>query len=231
MFDRILLVVDGSSHSECTLRYAKELGTKFGSEIFVTHFVKYSPSQFGLDVREQSPEQASQDFDAMGVAAARMTPKQIAHDVDAVGVSAARMTPAQIAHDVDSVGVSAARMTPAQIAHDVDAFGLPKSQATTTQQALDKDFFGVSDEMMQEWAETAQKVVRSYAEILREAGLRAEAKVHEGLADEKIVALARDNDCDAIVIGGRHGGRRGRLFAGVSELVVAKADMPVLVVP
>jgi len=230
MFDRILLAVDGAPHSERTLEYAKELGTKFGSEIVITHFVKKVPETFGLEAREETPEQAKQDVDVFGLPASRMTPEQVAQDVDAMGVDAGRMTPEQVAQDVDVVGIPSDRMTPEQIAQDVDLFGLPKSQQTEAQLALDKDLFGVSNEMIEEWAESARKLIHRYADRLHEAGLRAEVQVEEGLADEGIVKLAREANCDAIVIGGRHSGRRGRLFGGVSEAVVSKADVPVLVV-
>jgi nucleotide-binding universal stress UspA family protein len=230
MFDRILLAVDGAPHSERTLQYATELGKKFGSEIIVTHFVKNVPERFGLEAREKTPEQAKQEFDAMGLPASRMTPEQVAQDVDAMGVPAERMTPEQIAQDVDAMGISADRMTPEQIAKDVDLFGLPKSRETEEQLALDKDLFGVSSEMIEEWAESARQLIHRYAEMLQEAGVRAEVKIEEGLADEGIVKMAREANCDAIVIGGRHTGRRGRLFGGVSEAVVSKADVPVLVV-
>jgi nucleotide-binding universal stress UspA family protein len=230
MFGRILLAVDDASHSKRSLGYTKELAEKFGSEVIVTHFVGTEASKFGLEASELTPEQREQDFDAFGLSADQMTPAQIAQDRDAMG-SAEPMTPEQRAHDVDFVGIAAEQMTPEQLSQDVGAFGIAKSQERPEQLALDRDTVGIPAETLAEWRENAKRLVDECLDTLTSAGLKAQGRVEDGLADERILQFAKENKCDCIVVGASQSGRFARLFGSVGDAVAFKAEVPVLVVP
>ncbi|RME47356.1 MAG: universal stress protein [Chloroflexi bacterium] len=230
MFNRILLAVDGSPHSERSLEYAMRLGEKFGSEIIVTHVVERTPSWFGLEASEKTPAQAALDVDVVGVPAERMRPEQAAHDVDVVGVPAERMRPEQVAHDVDVVGVPADRKRAEQLAQEVEVVGIPKPEERPEQLAWEKDVFGrPSDELLARF-EMGSRIVEDFAARLKEAGLNARTRLAQGLVADGILDVARANDCDAIIIGARGVGTARRLLGSVSSSVVSKAEIPVLVV-
>jgi len=230
MFNRILLAVDGSPHSEQSLNYTRVLGEQFGSEVIVTHVVKRTPTRYGVEAGEMTPAQVAHDIDVVGVPAALKTPAQAAHDVDVVGVPAALKTPAQAAHDVDVVGVPAALKTAEQLAHDVEVVGIPRPEETPEQKAWDRDFFGEPSDVLLEQFEVGKKLVDDFTARLKEAGLTAHGKLAQGLVANGILELAKANRCDVVVIGARGAGAASRLLGSVSQSVVSKADIPVLVV-
>jgi len=230
MFDRILLAVDDTPHSERSLGVTKELAKRFGSEVIVAHFVGGEDSAFGLRASELTPEQRRQDVETFGLSSNRMSPQQIAQDRDAMG-SAEPMTPAQRAQDADFVGIPSEQMSPEQLARDVGTFGVPKSRETPAQLALDRDSVGIPAETLAEWRKNAQRLVDDCLDTLTSAGLKAKGRVEDGPADERILQFAKENECDCIVVGAGHPGRFRRLFGSVGDSVAFRAEVPVLVVP
>ncbi len=230
MFNRILLAVDGSPHSERSLEYAKALSEKFDSEVIVAHVVERVPSYFGLEAERKAPEQAALDVDVVGTPAERMRPEQAALDVDVVGTPAERMRPEQAALDVDVVGVPADRKRAEQLAQEVEVVGIPKAEERPEQLAWDKDVFGKPSDALLVRFEEGEKLVNDYVTRLKDAGLKVSGKLAQGLIADGILELARANACDVIVIGARGTGAATRLLGSVSQSVVSKADVPVFVI-
>jgi nucleotide-binding universal stress UspA family protein len=68
-------------------------------------------------------------------------------------------------------------------------------------------------------------------EQAEDAGVQAKCRVLEGHAADALVAFAREQDADVIVVGSRGlGALRGVLVGSVSRSVTRHADRPVLVV-
>jgi nucleotide-binding universal stress UspA family protein len=83
----------------------------------------------------------------------------------------------------------------------------------------------------QELREAAEKRLQPLVESARKEGIKAEALILRGFADEAIVAAAKHQRADLIVMGTH--GRRGpaRLFLGsVASRVISTAPCPVLTV-
>lgn len=84
-----------------------------------------------------------------------------------------------------------------------------------------------SDKRHQEGRDAAERT----AEMMRRAGLDAEAVAVPGEADQAIVDTARDKGADLIVLGSHGRTGFGKVLMGsVSERVVTRAECPVLVV-
>ena len=69
------------------------------------------------------------------------------------------------------------------------------------------------------------------AELVRSFGLPAETRIRGGVPAESIIACAKEQDCDLIVMGTH--GRRGVFSLGygsVAEAVLRQAPCPVLTV-
>lgn len=80
----------------------------------------------------------------------------------------------------------------------------------------------------------AQATTEECADRLRHAGMATETRVEEQSASaaETILAVAREIDADAIVVGTRgRSGVKSLLLGSVSHAVVQHADRPVVVVP
>jgi len=131
---------------------------------------------------------------------------------------------------VDVWGMPAERMRPEQLAQKAEIVGIPKPQEAPEQQAWDKDFFGEPSDVLLEQFEAGEKLVDDFTARLKEAGLNARGKLVQGLVADGILELAKANDCDVVIIGARGVGTATRLLGSVSQSVVSKADIPVLVV-
>jgi Universal stress protein UspA and related nucleotide-binding proteins len=59
MFERILLAVDGSEHSEKTIPVVTDMGTRYGAAVTVLH-VREHEMNWGSDVDIETSEEASQ---------------------------------------------------------------------------------------------------------------------------------------------------------------------------
>lgn len=90
------------------------------------------------------------------------------------------------------------------------------------------------DEMDEVGAQASARLADEGAGLAKEAGLEAEAVTHrsEGRAWRSIVALARERDVLAIVVGRRGiSGIEQALLGSVSGGVLRHADRPVVVIP
>lgn len=88
---------------------------------------------------------------------------------------------------------------------------------------------GNLDETMRQTARDAADYAKSHA---RDAGVsKVSAFIKAGQPARTIVAMARDKECDLIVVGSRGlGSTEGYLLGSVSHKVTGLADCPVLVV-
>ncbi len=90
-------------------------------------------------------------------------------------------------------------------------------------------------EIDQSLAERAQQLAQHGAELARAAGFDADplavADDPDTPVDETLVALARERDAQAIVVGAHGHGKLGEVLLGsVSRGVIRRADRPVVVV-
>ncbi len=87
-------------------------------------------------------------------------------------------------------------------------------------------------ELVDRRLERAKEYLEAMGAELQSAGINVVTALGEGAADEQIVAYAKENNIDLIVMSTHgHGGLR-RLFLGsVTDRVVHSGEKPVLVVP
>ena len=77
---------------------------------------------------------------------------------------------------------------------------------------------------------TAHVMARELVTKLQAAGIEAEPEVLEGPAGEALLRVAETRGADVVVVGRRgHGPLAGLLLGSVSEYVVRRATVPVLV--
>ena len=80
-------------------------------------------------------------------------------------------------------------------------------------------------------ARTEKHQLEPMADQVREAGVRCEVVVRPGLAEDEILAFAREREIDRIVMGTHSPGPIGKLLVGsVAEAVLRTAKIPVFIV-
>ncbi len=88
---------------------------------------------------------------------------------------------------------------------------------------------------LQHWidqsVDVAQATITAAVQQLRDSGLEFSTNILEGPAPEAILRVAETEGCDLIVLGSRGLGElRGLLLGSVSDRVLQRAQVPVLVV-
>jgi nucleotide-binding universal stress UspA family protein len=82
-----------------------------------------------------------------------------------------------------------------------------------------------------EMQQRAQEVVSQAEDLLRRAELSFTTKVVWGTPADVIIQVAKDEQCDLIVVGSRGAGQiTGVLLGSVSDKVAHRAEIPVLIV-
>jgi nucleotide-binding universal stress UspA family protein len=80
-------------------------------------------------------------------------------------------------------------------------------------------------------ARSEKQMLESYAQRVRDAGLRCEIVVRPGLPADEILAYTRERQIDRIVMGTHSPGPIGKLLVGsVAEAVLRSASLPVYIV-
>src|SRR5262249_34089705 len=87
------------------------------------------------------------------------------------------------------------------------------------------------DQLLERYRTVAQAAGDEAVNLLREDGAQARGELRTGLAAEAIIAAARDNDADLIVMGTRGHTNLQEMLGSVSAAVLRYAHCPVLQIP